>query len=109
MTGLKIAREWFRDNPRCVVSFHFRWTELTQASRDRLAAPRKVRTIGAHAIFDCPTSGRSEVALGGCDATVTADGELQLFTGTRHFVSYRSAPESGASILARVLAAGRAD
>jgi hypothetical protein len=88
---MKIAKEWFRANPRNVVSFHWRWNELPPGVRERLSLPRTATVIGHRVVFACPYAGRSEVALSGVNATVTESCELQLFDSVRHFVSYRGA------------------
>lgn len=87
----KIAKEWFRKNSNCVVSFHYRWSELSANSREVLSMPRTVTVNGHRAIFNARTAGRSEVSLVGVMASVDEVGRLSLNDSQgRHFVTYEA-------------------
>lgn len=89
----KIAKDWFKAHPRNVVSFHWRWNELGQPARDRLSTPRLATVASNRILFACRITGQSELSLKGVTATLSADGELQLFNPERHFVTYKAAAQ----------------
>jgi len=98
---VKLAKQWFRDHPRSVVSFHRSWDRLPAHSREVLSTPRTARVSGNIVIFEAPASGRSELSLVKVTGTVNAAlmpfrqacaaSELSLFTDRgEHFITYRA-------------------
>lgn len=47
----KLAKQWFAANPRNRVVFHWRWSELPQASKEAMAGARDSRVRGNDVIF----------------------------------------------------------
>ena len=73
----KIIRAWFERNPRNVVSFHWRWNELPQASKEMMGAPRTATVHPKRIVFGPHQSEMSLANVAGC--TVTDDNKLQIY------------------------------
>ncbi len=73
----KIIRAWFERNPRNVVSFHRRWNELTQASKEMMGAPRTAMVYPNRIMFGPHQSELSLANIAGCN--VTDDNKLQIY------------------------------
>lgn len=83
----KIAKEWFRKHPKCVVADHWRWSELPQSSREFMGSTRTAEIRGNRVVFD---NGHSELSLVKVEATAE-DFFLTIKFGEHGWVSYRAA------------------
>lgn len=83
----KIAKEWFRANPRSVVTWHRRWELVPAASRERMEAPRTA-TVRSNGI----NFGSSVLSLMNARAEVSSDGQLTISYFDVPTVAYLAAP-----------------
>lgn len=74
----KTIREWFRKHPNSVVSYHWRWDQLSPASKENMSSIRTATVHPKRVVFG---PHQSEMSLNsnifGCN--VTPDGRLQIY------------------------------
>ncbi len=88
VTHASIVKKWFEMHPENVVSYHWRWEELSVATRDAFALPRLAMVRGNRIVFGFGPH-RSELSLIGLtEATISNTGRLQIKFGTGGMVEY---------------------
>lgn len=73
----KTVRDWFTKHPVNFVSFHWRWNELSQWSKENMSTPRTA-TVHPRRIAFRPH--QSEMSLSNISCcNVTVDDKLQIY------------------------------
>ena len=80
-TPAKLAKQWFLDNPRNRVVFHWRWNELSAASKENMGGARDSKVIGKRVIFG---PHQSEMSLDGLVSADISTGNLVIEFGPGH-------------------------